>query len=154
MGAAQIVATEPLAHRRAAARSVGADEVWAVDEAGFSREAAAHPVDVAIEAAGADGAAETAMAAVGLGGRVVLAGIPSPDRTTFTASTARRKGLTLVLSRRMRSHHLARAAALAGSGLVPLAPVISARFPLADAVRAFEGLVRRDGLKVIVEPSA
>ena len=89
-----------------------------------------------------------------LGGRVVLAGIPSSDRTGFAASVARHKGLSLVLSRRMKAHHLARAIAPVEAGLVPLAPIISGRFSLEDADKAFAELSRRGGLKVVVEPSA
>jgi L-iditol 2-dehydrogenase len=154
MGASEIVATEPLAHRRAAAERMGATSAWPVDGTGVSPDAASRTVDVAYETAGEDGAVATAMAAVRLGGRVVLAGIPPTDRTTFAAGTARRKGLSLVLSRRMKAHHLTRATALVEAGLVPLEPIISARYPLADGAAAFEALTRRDGLKIVVEPSS
>jgi L-iditol 2-dehydrogenase len=154
MGASEIVATEPLPHRRAAAEVMGATAVWPVDDDGVSAEATRHMVDVAFETAGEDGAVATAVAAVRLGGRVVLEGIPPTDRTTFAASVARRKGISLVLSRRMKAHHLARATALVDAGLVPLAPIISARYPLHEGERAFAGLARRDGLKVVIEPSA
>ena len=153
MGAAEIVATEPLPHRRAAALMMGATAAWPVGDDGVSAEAARHTVDVCFEAAGEDGAVATAIAAVRLGGRVVLAGIPPTDRTTFTAGVARRKGISIILSRRMKAHHLARATALVGAGLVPLAPIISAQYPLDGGDRAFAGLARRDGLKVVIEPS-
>jgi L-iditol 2-dehydrogenase len=154
MGAAEIVAAEPLPHRRAAAEMMGASSVCAVDEDGVSVDAAALPVDVAFETAGEDGAVATAMAAVRVGGRVVLAGIPPTDRTAFQASVARRKGLSLVLSRRMKAHHLGRAIGLVEAGLVPLAPIITARHRLEDGKEAFAALARRDGLKIVIEPSA
>jgi len=154
MHAAEIVATEPLEHRRAAALEMGAEAVWSIDHDGISADASQHTVDVAFETAGHDGALATAMSAVRPGGRVVLAGIPSSDGTTFVASIARRKALSLVLSRRMKGHHLARAMALVNGGLVPLAPIISDRFPLDEGKQAFELLARREGLKVIVEPAA
>lgn len=153
MGAAEIVATEPLPHRRTAATATGATSVWPVDEQGRSGDAAADIVDVAFETAGEDGAVATAMAAVRFGGRVVLAGIPASDLTTFSASLARRKALSLVLSRRMKAHHLVRATALVEAGLVALAPIISATYPLEQADEAFVGLARRDGLKVVIEPT-
>jgi L-iditol 2-dehydrogenase len=153
MGARDIVATEPLAHRRAAAEAMGATSVWPVDEDGTSVEAVGRTVDVAFETAGEDGAIATAVSAVRLGGRVVLAGIPPSDSSTFQASMARRKGLSLVLSRRMKAHHLARAIALVEAGLVRLAPVISATYPLDRGNEAFISLARRDGLKVVVDPS-
>lgn len=153
MGASEVVATEPLAHRRTAALAMGASEAWPVGEDGISLEASGHRVDVAFETAGDDGAVQTAVAAVRLGGRVVLAGIPPSDHTTFVASVARRKGVSLVLSRRMKAHHLARAMALVDAGLVPLGPIISNRYPLDLGSQAFEELSSRDGLKVVVEPS-
>ena len=66
------------------------------DEArAIATAAAGFGLDVAIEAAGIQAAVDAAVEAVRPGGRVVLAGIPSDERTSFTASTARRKGLTI-----------------------------------------------------------
>ena len=59
-------------------------------------------VDVAIEAAWADESVAQAAEMARLGGRVVLVGIPGDDHVALKASTARRKGLTIVLSRRMK----------------------------------------------------
>ena len=50
-------------------------------------------VDVAFEVAGTDEAVATSMQLVRAGGRLVLAGIPDDDRTSFPAALARRKGL-------------------------------------------------------------
>jgi L-iditol 2-dehydrogenase len=154
LGAADVVATDPLPHRREAALSMGASRAWGVDDVGFSAEAGQEMVDVAFEAAGDDGALATALTAVEIGGRVVVAGIPPSDITMFTASLARRKGLSIILSRRMKARHLVRAISLAEHGLVSLAPVISARYRLSDGHAAFEALVRREGLKIVVDPSA
>ena len=56
----------------------------------------------------------------GPAGRVVIVGIPDGDRTSFTASTARRKGLTLLLCRRMEPADLPRAIRLVEAGRVEL----------------------------------
>jgi len=85
------------------------------------------------------------------GGRVVLVGIPEDDRTTFTASIARRKGLTLTLSRRMK-HTYPRAIRLVQTGQVEVEALVTHRFPLEQAPAAFALAQRREGLKVIVEP--
>ena len=90
-GAASIVAVEPLAHRRAAAARCGADIVLAPAEA----KASGLQVDVSFEVAGADEAIETSMVLVRPGGRIVLAGIPDDDRTSFPAG----------LSASQRPHH-------------------------------------------------
>jgi L-iditol 2-dehydrogenase len=108
-------------------------------------------VDVAIEAAGTQAAIDAAVAAVRPGGRVAIAGIPSEERTSFVAAVARRKGLTLTLVRRMK-HTYPRAIALAAEGRVDLRSVVSHRFPLAEAGRAFDLAASRAGLKVILEP--
>lgn len=101
IGARTIVATDLLPHRVAAAKAMGAthsqesesndaDGQAAIDELTSGRG-----LDVVFEAAGNDAAVATAIQTVRPGGRVVLVGIPSDDRTWFVASTARRKGLTI-----------------------------------------------------------
>jgi L-iditol 2-dehydrogenase len=93
-------------------------------------------VDVAIEAAWAEDTVETAAEAARLGGRVVLVGIPSDDRLQMKHSTARRKGLTIMMSRRMK-HAYPRAMQLASAGRVDLRGLVSHRFPLRRATEAF-----------------
>ncbi len=145
-GASRVVAVEPLAHRRAAAGEFGAHEVQepAADLSGYG-------ADVAFEVAGGDPAVRTAMESVRPGGRVVLAGIPDDDTTTFPASLARRKGLTIAMVRRMNEVY-PRAIDLALRGVVSLDPLISRRADLADAAGAFATAQRRSGLKVVVTP--
>jgi L-iditol 2-dehydrogenase len=72
----------------------------------------------------------------GMGGRVVLVGIPSDDKIVMKHSTARRKGLTIVLSRRMK-HVYPRTIHLAVNKGIDLDALISHRFPLAQADKAF-----------------
>jgi L-iditol 2-dehydrogenase len=154
-GAAALFATDlgSRPHRLDAARSLGARVFPADgDEArAIAKAASGFGLDVAIEAAGVQAAVDAAVEAVRPGGRVVLAGIPSDERTSFPASSARRKGLTILLVRRMK-HTYPRAIALAVAGRVDLRSVVTHRFPLADARTAFELAARREGLKVIVEP--
>jgi L-iditol 2-dehydrogenase len=83
---------------------------------------------------------------------VVLVGIPADDRSVFSASTARRKELTLVNCRRMLPHDLGRAIDLVDSAVVDLAGLVTHRYPLAETEAAFETLVARTGIKVVVEP--
>ena len=109
--------------------------------------ATAAGVDVAFEVAGEDAALADAIDAVRPGGRVVVVGIPDGDRTSFTASTARRKGLTLLLCRRMEPADLPRAIRLVETGRVELAPLVSGRYALSDWSEAFGHLVERRGLK-------
>ncbi len=82
-----------------------------------------------------------------------MAGIPAGDHSTITASIARRKGLDLRFSRRMNRAY-PRAIALVEAGVVEVSSLVTQRFPLADFEAAFRSAVRRDGLKIIVNPSA
>jgi L-iditol 2-dehydrogenase len=154
-GATHVMATEKLPHRLEAARSLGATAVF---QAAGGRESAeilaateGKGVDVAFEAAGENEAVETAIEAAKPGARVVLIGIPAEDRTVFTASTARRKGLTIKLSRRMKRVY-PRAIRLVESGMVDVRPLVTHRFPLTEFDKAFSAAQRREGLKVIIEP--
>lgn len=150
-GATTIVAVEPLEHRREAARRAGATHVFAPGDEGLA--GCRHRVPVVIEFAGNDEAVAESCELADYGGRVVLGGIPEEDHTTFPASTARRKGLTLALARRMK-HVYPRAIALAASGAVELGWLATHSFALADAATAFSTAARREGLKVVVRPTA
>jgi L-iditol 2-dehydrogenase len=103
------------------------------------------------EAAGTDEAVDLSLRVARPGARVVLAGIPAGDHTSFSASVARRKGLTLVLVRRMGEVY-PRAIRLAQSGAVDVQSLVTHRFPLDETSDAFEVASAREGLKVVVEP--
>ncbi|MEW9530970.1 zinc-binding dehydrogenase [Microbispora sp. NPDC049125] len=152
-GASVVVAVDPLPHRRDAALRYGADHALDPKEADAAawRELTGAGAHVAFEVAGDDGAVAVALTAARPGGRVVLAGIPDDDRTTFTASLARRKGLTLALVRRMNATY-PRAIELVARGLVDVASLVTDRYPLDRAGEAFAAAVSRRGLKVVVEP--
>ena len=153
-GAANIIATDKFAHRVEAAKNFGASEAFLVgnDSRLNAIGAATHGrgVDVAFEAAGTQAAVDDAFAAVTSGGKVVLAGIPDDDKTSFSASTARRKGLTIKLVRRMK-HTYPRAIELVSKGLVDVRSIVTHRFPLEQAAEAFRVAQRREGLKIIIE---
>jgi L-iditol 2-dehydrogenase len=139
-GAMPILISEPLPWRADLARHYGADiainaaevdPVKAVAEATHGRG-----VDVVFEAAwGAETVAQAAEMAC-LGGRLVLVGIPSKDELFMRASPARRKGLTIKMSRRMK-HVYPRTIRLAQQGKVDLMGLVTHRFPLAQAPEAF-----------------
>lgn len=154
-GATPILATDRLPHRLEAARECGATAAFL---AGAGEEAAevlaetgGSGVAVAFEVAGENAAVDAALAAARPGGRVVLIGIPAEDSTTFTASTARRKGLALLLCRRMKFTY-PRALRLVERGLVDVRSLVTSRYPLAESQAAFRAAARREGLKIIVEP--
>jgi L-iditol 2-dehydrogenase len=137
-GAARVYVTEPLPHRLEAAHRLGGLD-WTPGQS----------VDVAFEVAGEVQAVEIAFAAIKPGGTVVLAGIPADDRTTFTASVARRKGLTIKMVRRMKFTY-PRAIQLVESGKVDVRSLVTHNFPLDQAQQAFTLAQQREGLKIII----
>ena len=148
-GARRVLAVEPLAWRRELAANYGAvalTPAQATAEVGPGAD-----LDVVIEVAGTDPAVQQAIDLVRPGGRVVLAGIPAGDRTTFLASSARRKGLTIAVSRRMKEA-FPRAIELLASGRVKTHEFISHRFALDDAAAAMRVAADRAGHKVVVLP--
>jgi L-iditol 2-dehydrogenase len=153
-GAAIIIATDKLAHRVEAAKSFGANHAFLAEngqELELIRAATnERGVDVVFEAAGVQDAVDASFAAVVPGGKVVLAGIPDNDKTSFSASTARRKGLTIKLVRRMK-HTYPRAIELVSKGLVDVRSLVTHRFSLEQAAEAFRVAQRREGLKIIIE---
>ncbi len=118
-----ILAVEPLAHRRQAALDAGASAAMAVVGDGVD-----HDFDVVYEASGTPEAVAAAVDLARPGGTVVLLGIPEEDSTTFQASMARRKGLTLMLVRRSVPAH-ERALRLIEAGRITLDGMVSHRFP-------------------------
>jgi L-iditol 2-dehydrogenase len=153
-GASHIAAFEPLPHRREAALRYGADVCLRPDILpGDLRELVGEGAEVVFEMAGTADAVTLSMAAARPGGRVVLGGIPADDRIAFEASTARRKGLTIAMVRRMNNVY-GRAIALAAAGSFSLAPLVTDRFGLVSAGPAFGIAAKRKGLKVVIEPVA
>jgi len=154
-GATQLFATDlpGVPHRLDAARSLGAQVFVADPHQIEAREILAmtgkQGVDVAFDAAGESEAVQAAIAAVKPGGKVILIGIPSDDRTVFTASIARRKGLTIKLVRRMKLAY-PRALRLVESGQVDVRSLVTGRFPLDKTPQAFATAQRREGIKVVI----
>ena len=93
-------------------------------------------VDVAMEAAWADHSVQQAADMARMGGRLVLVGIPGPDKLEMKHSTARRKGLTIRVSRRMK-HVYPRAIKLVENGSIDLQGIVSHRFPLSRTPEAY-----------------
>jgi L-iditol 2-dehydrogenase len=138
-GASPIFVVDQFPWRLAVAEELGGipinlreqDPVRTIQEATGGRG-----VDVAIEAAWADHSIQWAAEMARLGGRLVLVGIPGNNKFELNHATARRKGLTIHMSRRMK-HVYPRAIHLVANGMVNVACLISHRFPLERAPEAF-----------------
>jgi L-iditol 2-dehydrogenase len=157
-GAGEIYMTEPLTDRRQFALDYVADVALNPDEmdvvAEIMRLTGGRGVDVAFEAAGAPETPNQAVAVAHPGGKVIVAGIPSDDTMTLTASTARRKGLTIKLVRRMK-HTYPRAIRMVQRGMVDVKPLVTHIFPLRRIAEAFEMVVAYDDgvLRAIIQVS-
>lgn len=154
-GATRLFATDRMPHRLELARSYGATAFHADDPERIEailKLTGGHGVDLAFEVAGENAAVEDAIAAARRGARVVLVGIPADDRTSFKASVARLKGLTLMLTRRSKNVY-PRAIRLTEAGKVNLRPLATHHFSIERVSDAFETAQRREGVKVIVNPT-
>lgn len=154
MGATNIIATDVLPHRVDAAKGLGASHAFLADGKRELEEIQAitrgRGMDVVFEAVGEQPAVDAAFEAVLPGGKVILVGIPGDDQTSFNAGTARRKGLTIKMVRRMK-HTYPRAIDLVSKGLVDVRSLVTHRFPLDQTAEAFRVAARREGLKVVIE---
>ncbi|MFN8530484.1 MAG: alcohol dehydrogenase catalytic domain-containing protein [Anaerolineae bacterium] len=138
-GAGAIYAFDPHEWRVANALQWGATAAFNIDSDPVKRVAEltqGRGADIVIEAAWGGETIGQAAEMARLGGRVVLVGIPSDDQIVMRHSTARRKGLTIVLSRRMK-HTYPRAIRLVESGALNLDALVSHHFPLEQADQAF-----------------
>lgn len=139
-GAAAVYVTDCFDWRLALAERLGATGVWncrAADAvAAVQRATHSRGVDVAFEAAWCDESLNQAAEMLGMGGRLMVVGISDNDRMTLCHSTARRKGLSILMVRRMK-HTYPRALALVEQQKVQLRPIVTHRFPMARAAEAF-----------------
>ncbi len=141
-GAGRIIMTEPIPERSAFALDYVADVVLHPYEQDVVKEVMkitrGRGVDIAFEAAGAP---ETPQQGVGMlrpGGTLVLCGIPQgEDKLVLTASTARRKGLTIKMVRRMKFVY-ARGIGMVQRKLIDLQSLATHTFSLTQASQAFE----------------
>ncbi len=139
-GAARVFAFDKFAWRLDKARAWGADFAYNVDDcdpvAAVRDLTGGRGVDVAIEAAWADHSIQQAAEMARYGGRLTLVGIPPDDRLLLQHAVARRKGLSIIMSRRMK-HTYPRAIELATSGKVNLDELVSHRFSLGATAQAY-----------------
>jgi L-iditol 2-dehydrogenase len=140
-GASAIYMTEPLAYRRAFASDYVADAVLNPDDADVVAEIkrlnSDRGVDVVFEAAGAPDTPDQAAALARIGGKVVIAGVPTEDVMTLTPSVVRPKGLTIKLVRRMK-HTYPRSIRLVQTNRVDVKSLVTHRVPLARTAEAFK----------------
>ncbi len=159
-GAHPIIAFDKYRWRADEACKWGATEAYTLDDGDSAKivkeRTGGRGVDVVFEAAWADESVNTAAQMAALGGRLVLVGIPSDDNLQMQHSLARRKGLSIMMSRRMK-HTYPRAIQLTTehTDKLDLDAMISHRFPLTQAPEAFAmNLAYKDNVqKIIIDVS-
>jgi L-iditol 2-dehydrogenase len=158
-GAYPVIVTDRLPWRLDLARRLGAHRTINFEEEDplntLSQLTRGRGVDVVFEAAWGGAAAEQAVEAACLGGRVILVGIPSAATLTIPAAPARRKGLSLHFSRRMK-HAYPRTIRMTETRPLNLLQLVTHRFPLSKADEAFAlNAGYQDGVvKAVIVPDA
>ena len=153
-GAAQVFAFDKFDWRLRVARAWDATYAYNVDDCDpvdvVMDLTGGRGVDVAIEAAWSDHSVQQAADMARYGGRLVLVGIAADDKLQLQHSVARRKGLSIIMSRRMK-HTYPRAIQLATSGRVKLEELVSHRYDLAQTAQAYaSNAAYEDGVNKVI----
>lgn len=157
IGAAPIIAIDPLPAARERAMAAGADLALAPEDPQLAdqirRVTSGRGLDVAFDNVGADAVRQQAIPLLGDHGRLVMVGVDAADiRTNST--------LVVVLSKSLRGHygsmphHLHEILALTRHGRLDLASSISAIYPLSEVQAAVSHLSSKveDPVRVILHP--
>ena len=134
-GAGEILAVDPQAHRREAALKLGADRV-AATVADLAAATGGEGSPLVIEATNAPEGLHHAVLAAGIGGRVVIVGIPDGDLYSLPAAETRRRGLKIKFARRMGEVY-PRAIELVARRRVDVSSMVTHEVGLDEAPEAF-----------------
>ncbi len=138
-GADPVFVVERLPWRMARARELGAiplNEENILPSVQILSHTRGLGVDLAFEVGWAGELVQQALDCARFGGRVVLVGIPRDDTMTMRHSTARRKGLTIMFSRRMKFTYPG-AITHVRKGEIDVGSLVTHRFPLSAAADAY-----------------
>ena len=138
-GAGEVLASDPLPHRRAIAENIGADRVGDGVESLVDWSGGGCPL--VIEATNSPSGLRDAVRAARIGGRVVIAGIPDGDAYVLPASDARRRGLKIKFSRRMGDVYPLAIQFLA-AGKIDVRSIVTHRVGLEEAPGVFAALAK------------
>lgn len=157
-GATRVIVSDLLAERLAQAAQAGADRVVSAGEedlaAVVGEMSHGEGADVIVVAAPAHQAQVEAVHLAAQGGRVSFFGGLPKDRPTIelNSNLVHYKELLVTGSTGCSTGDCWRAASLVEAGRVDLAPLVSARFPLRQAAKAFAAAENRRSLKIVLEP--
>ena len=151
-GAGEILAVDPLPHRRELAARLGATAV-AAELKGLDDRTERLGTTLVVEATNSPDGFRDAVRAARIGGRLVLVGIPDGDIYTLPAAEARRRALGVKFARRM-GHVYPRAIRLVSEGRVDVRALVTDEVGLDEAPDAFRGLAANEPgrVKTIIYP--
>lgn len=158
MGASEVVVSDVDQKRLGVALSLGADATYQVEAAKGPKDAADEicrkfkdhrKPDVVIECSGAESSVATAILAARPGGVVVLVGLGAPEIKLPIVHAACNEIDIRGIFRYANCYPTA--IAMAASGKVDLKSLVTHRFPLQEAVKAFETTKRGEGIKVVIK---
>jgi len=160
-GASHVVVTDVLESRLAFARQLGADETLLVQRNSSPMELAAKVrqhaakikagsdgVDVALECSGAESSLNLAIQSTVMGSQIVCVGC-QPDTVTIPLNLALMREIDIKGVFRYRNCYPL-ALSLVETGKINLRPLVTHRFRLEDAIRAFELCCRGEGVKITI----
>lgn len=157
-GAGRVIVSEPMPDRAAQAKLMGAHRVVNPTEENLqevlNEESQGRGADVIIVAAPVHAAQESALNLAAIGGRINFFGGLPKDRPTinFDSNLVHYKELVITGTTACSTDDCWQATRIVNSGLVDLTDLVSQRFPLRDAVRAFAAAEDRKSLKIVLEP--
>ncbi len=139
-GATRIYMTDPIPERLALARQLGA--CWAAhpEDSGLEEVLVEHEplgFPVVFECCGKQEALDQGTRLLKPGGLLVITGIPEGSRISLCIDLLRRNELTVYNVRR-QNQCVETALAMLGDGSIDIEPLITHRFPLAEAKKAFD----------------
>ena len=154
----RVLVSEPNPQRAAEAALLGADRVVNPGQENLAEivlaETGGRGMDVVIVAAPSHIAQEQALMVAGIGGRInFFGGLPKDNPVIrFDSNLVHYKELLITATTACSTLDCWRAAEIINSGRIDLAPVISARLPLKDALQAFAMMEAGSSLKIVLQP--
>ncbi len=156
LGAGRVIVSEPIPTGRT---GQGMDRpgceptVEDLDTVGKA-ESNGRGADVIIVAAPVHAAQESALSMAAIGGRInFFGGLPKDNsKINFDSNIVHYKELIVTATTACSTDNCWQAAQIINAGLVDLSDLISSRFPLKDAEKAFAEALEKKALKIVIEP--
>ena len=157
-GAGRVIVSEPAEERLAQAVQTGADRAVNPLKDDLNQilmeESNGAGADAIIVAAPAHQAQESALQLAAIGGRInFFGGLPKDKpHIQLDSNLVHYKELVITGTTACSTYDCWQAAEIINSGRIELSDIISRRFPLSDALEAFNVAEQRTSLKVVIEP--